>query len=78
MVEKIKNNIINRNLKSKRVSDIRKIYIKYFTGYIDSPNKEIVDMLESGSSTVTNVLTGRYKENNFIIKSSTEIDKNRK
>ena len=78
MVEKIKNNIINRNLKSKRISDIRKIYIKYFTGYINSPNKEIADMFESGSSTVTNVLTGRYKENNFIIKSSTEIDKNRK
>ncbi|GAH44238.1 unnamed protein product, partial [marine sediment metagenome] len=29
-----------------------------------------------GSSTVTNVLSGRYKENDFIIKSSAEIDKN--
>jgi len=78
MVEKIKNNIINRNLKSKKISGIRKIYIKYFTGYIDSPNKETADMLESGSLTVTNLLTGRYKENNFIIKSSAEIDTNRK
>lgn len=32
-------------------------------------------MLEIGSSTVTNMLSGRYKENYFIIKSSTEIDK---
>lgn len=78
MVEKIKNNIVNGNSKSKRISDIRKIYIKYFKDYTDSPNKEITDMFESGSSTVTNVLTGRYKENNFIIKSSTETDKNGK
>ncbi len=31
---------------------------------------------EIGSSTVTNVLSGRYKENDFIIKSDMEIDKN--
>jgi len=30
---------------------------------------------EIGSSTVPNVLSGRYKENNFIIKSGMEIDK---
>jgi len=33
-------------------------------------------LLEIGSSTVTNVLSGRYKENDFMIKSSIEIDKN--
>ena len=31
---------------------------------------------EIGSSTATNVLRGRYKENDFIIKSDMEIDKN--
>jgi hypothetical protein len=31
---------------------------------------------EIGSSTETNVLSGRYKENDFIIKSGMEIDKN--
>ena len=31
---------------------------------------------EIGSSTVTNVLSGRSKENDFIIKSGMEIDKN--
>jgi lambda repressor-like predicted transcriptional regulator len=31
---------------------------------------------EIGSSTVTNVLNGRYKENEFVIKSGIEIDKN--
>ena len=30
---------------------------------------------EIGSSTETNVLSGRYKENDFIIKSGMEIDK---
>ncbi|GAH27451.1 unnamed protein product, partial [marine sediment metagenome] len=39
-------------------------------------NKEIADLLEIGSSTVTDVLRGRYKENDFIIKLSAEIDKN--
>lgn len=39
-------------------------------------NKEITELLKIGSSTVTNVLGGRYKENDFTIKSSIEIDKN--
>jgi len=48
---------------------------KFLKKYTDAPNKEIADFLEIGSSTVTNVLSGRYKENDFIIKSSAEIDK---
>jgi len=67
---------IKGNTKSKRISDIRKLQIKFLKKYIDEPNKEIADLLEIGSSTVTNVLSGRYKENDFIIKSSMEIDKN--
>jgi hypothetical protein len=31
---------------------------------------------EIRSSTGTNVLSGRYKENDFIIKSGMEVDKN--
>jgi len=67
---------IKGNTKSKRISDIRKLYIKNLKKYTDVPNKGIADLLEIGSSTVTNVLRGRYKENDFMIKSSIEIDKN--
>jgi DNA-binding MarR family transcriptional regulator len=67
---------IKGNTKSKRISDIRKLYIKNLKKYTDAPNKEIADLLEIRSSTVTNVLNGRYKENDFIIKLSAEIDKN--
>ncbi len=67
---------IKGNTKSKRISDIRKLYIKNLKKHTDVPNKEIADLLEIGSSTVTNVLRGRYKENDFMIKSSIEIDKN--
>ena len=58
------------------MSDIRKLYIKNLKSFIDLSNKEIADLHEIGSSTVTNILNGRYKENDFIIKSSAEIDKN--
>ena len=75
-VTKIKKDEITGNSKSKRISDIRKLYIKNLKKYTDVPNKEIADLLEIGSSTVTNVLIGRYKENDFIIKLSEEIDKN--
>jgi len=75
-VTEIKIDEIKGNIKSKRVSDIRKLFIKNLKKYTDAPNKEIADLLEIGSSTVTNVSSGRYKENDFIIKSSMEIDKN--
>jgi hypothetical protein len=39
-------------------------------------NKEIANPHEIESSTVINVLNGRYKENDFMIISSMEIDKN--
>ncbi len=75
-VTEIKIDEIKGNIKSKRVSDIRKLYIINFKKYTDVLNKEIADLLEIGSSTTTNVSNGRYKENDFIIKSSIEIDKN--
>jgi len=75
-VTEIKMDKMKGNAKSKRISDIRKLYIKNLKKYTDTPNKEIADLLEIGSSTVTNVLSGRYKENDFMIKSSIEIDKN--
>lgn len=75
-VTKIKIDEIKGNSKNKRISDIRKIYIKCFKKYTDLSNKEIANLLEFGSSTVTNVLSGRYKENDFIIKASTKIDNN--
>jgi hypothetical protein len=42
----------------------------------DVLNKEIANLLEIGSSRVTNVLSKRYKENDFMIKSGIVIDKN--
>jgi len=70
-IEKIKG-----NSKSKRISDIRKLYIKNLKKYTNTTNKEIADLLKVGESTVTNVLSGRYKDNDFLITSSIEIDKN--
>ena len=67
---------IKGNTKSKRISDIRKLYIKFLKSVTDLSKKEIANLHEIGSSTVINVLSGRYKENDFIIKSSMEIDKN--
>jgi len=69
-IEKIKG-----NSKSKRIPDIRKLYINMLKKYTDITNKEIADLLGIGNSTVTNVLSGRYKENDFLIKSGIEIDK---
>jgi len=43
--------------------------------FTDLSNKEIANLHEIGISTVSNVLSRRYKENDFIIKSSMEIDK---
>jgi hypothetical protein len=62
--------------KSKRISDVRKLYIKNFKKYTDVPNKEKAGLLEVGSSSETNVLSGRYKKNDFLTKSGMEIDKN--
>jgi len=67
---------IKGDTRSKRISDIKKLYIKFLKKYTDAPNKEIANLLEIGSSTVTKVLSGRYMENDFIIKSSIVIDKN--
>ena len=67
---------IKGNTRSKRISDIRKLYIKFLKSVTDLSNKEIANLHEIGSSTVTNVSNGRYKENDFIIKSSIVIDKN--
>ena len=64
------------NTKLKRISDIRKLLTNNLKKYTHAPNKEIANLPETGSSTVTDVLNGRYKENDFIIKSSMEIDKN--
>ena len=74
-VTEIKIDEIKGDTRSKRISDIRKLYIKFLKNFTDLSNKEIADLLEIGSSTVTNVLSGRYKENDFIIKSSMKIDK---
>ena len=67
---------IKGNTKSKRISNIRKLYIKFLKSFTYLSNKEIANLLEIGSPTVTNVLNVRYEENDFIIKSSMEIDKN--
>ncbi len=75
-VTEIKIDEIKGNTKSERILDIRKLYIKNLKKYTDVPNKEIADLLKIGSSTVTNVLSGRYKEIDFIIKLRMEIDKN--
>jgi len=64
------------NTRSKRILDIRKLYFKFLKSFTDLPNKELANLHEIGILTVTNVLRGRYKENDFMIKSSIEIDKN--
>lgn len=75
-VTEIKLDKIKGNTKSKKISDIRKLYIKNLKKYTTIPRKEIADLLEIGNSTVTNVLSGRYTENDFINRLSREIDKN--
>lgn len=75
-VTEIKIDKIKGKSKNKRISNIRNLYIKSLKRYTDLLNKEIADLLKIGSSTVTNVLGGRYKENDFILKSIAEIDKN--
>ncbi|MBA7554657.1 hypothetical protein ES705_47287 [subsurface metagenome] len=75
-VTKIEIEKIKGNSKSKRISDIRKLYINMLKKYTDITNKEIADLLGIGNSTVTNVLGRRYRENDFLIISSIEIDKN--
>jgi len=67
---------IKGHSKNKRLSDIRKLYIINLKKYTDIPNKEITGLLRTCDSTVENVLSGRYKENDFLIKSGIEIDKN--
>jgi hypothetical protein len=52
------------------------LYINYFKKYTDLTNKDKDTILKIGSLMVTNVLSKRYKENELIIKSNTEIDKN--
>ncbi|GAI96244.1 unnamed protein product [marine sediment metagenome] len=52
---------IKRNTKSKRISDTRKLHIKFLKRFTGLSNKEIAELHEIGSSTVTNVLNGRYK-----------------
>jgi len=75
-VTEIKMDEIKVNKRSKRISDIIKLYIKFLKSFTDLLNKEIADLHKIVSPTVTNVLSGRYKENNFMIKSSMKIDKN--
>jgi len=67
---------IKENTRSKRVLDIIRLYIKILKSFTDLLNKEIANLHEIGSSTVTNILNVRYKENDFMIKSSMEIDNN--
>ena len=74
-ITKIEIEKIKGNSKSKRRSDIRKLYIIMLKKYTDLSGKEIADLLGIGNSTVANVLSGRYKENDFIINSSIEIQK---
>ena len=66
---------IKGNSKNKRSSDIRKLYIHMLKEYTDLSSKEITDLPGIGTSAVSNVLSGRYKENDFLINSSIEIEK---
>jgi len=75
-VTKIEMENIKGNSKSKRISDIRKLYIINLKKYTYITHKEIADLLKVGDSTVTNILNGRYKDNDFLMKASIEIDKN--
>lgn len=59
-ITELKKDRVKGNTKSKRISDVRKLYINNLKKHTDGPNKEIADLLEIGSSTVINVLSGRY------------------
>lgn len=74
-VTKIEIESIKGNSKNKRRSDIRKLYIHMLKKYTDLSSKEIADLLGIGTSAVSNVLSGRYKENDFIVNSRLEIEK---
>jgi len=65
-VTEIKMDEIKGNKRSKKISDIRKLYIKFLKSFTDLSNKEIAELHEIGSSMVINVLNGRFKTNNFI------------
>lgn len=62
---------IKGNARSKRISNIRKPYIKSFKRYTGLFNKKIAALLKIGSSTATNVLSGRYNE---VIKYRNSLD----
>ncbi len=62
---------IKGNARSKRISNIRKPYIKSLKRYTGLFNKEIAALLKIGSSTATNVLSGRYNE---VIKYRNSLD----
>ncbi len=68
-VTKIEIENIKGNSKNKRSSDIRKLYIHMLKKYADLSSKEIADLLGIGTSAVSNVLSGRYNENDFLINS---------
>jgi len=76
VVTEIEMDGIKGNTSSKSISDIRKLYIKFPKSFTGLSNKEMANLHGIESSTVTNILNGRYKEDDFIIKSSMEIDKN--
>jgi len=59
-VTEIKMDEIKGDTRSKRISDIRKPYIRFLKSFTDLSNKEIAKLLEIRSSTVTNILNGRY------------------
>ncbi len=56
--------------------DFKIIYFRYFKKYIDLIDKAKTKILKIKSLGVSNVLIKRSNENEFIIKSNIEIDKN--
>lgn len=66
------------NSKNRQVSDIRKALVKLLYIHTNLNNKEIANELGIGQSTVTNILNGRYKNeehiNEFIEKINSQIE----
>ncbi len=79
IIEKLTNtsfNSIKGNEKTKRISDIRKLYIICFHKFTSLNNSEIARLLKIKNSTVSNVTHNRFQENDFIKEIREKIEKN--
>ncbi|MFW6148969.1 MAG: transposase [Atribacterota bacterium] len=79
LIEKVTStpfNSIKGNIKTKRIADIRKLYILCLHEFTNLNKTEIARLLEIKNSTVSNVTHSRFQENGFIRENKHKIEKN--